>query len=107
MNRRNLVRATASAAVLGSTAALVGCTSVPIDDYGRELPRLDLRSYLNGPLVAHGIFTDRSGKVVRRFTVQMACSWQGDEGLLDEDFLYSDGSRQKRIWRLRQTGANR
>ena len=107
MNRRNLVRATASAAVLGSTAALVGCTSVPIDDYGRDLPRLDLRSYLNGPLVAHGIFADRSGKVVRRFTVQMACSWQGDEGLLDEDFLYSDGSRQKRIWRLRQTGANR
>ena len=107
MNRRHLVRAATSAALLGATATLVGCASPQIDDYGRELPRLDLRSYFNGPLVAHGIFTDRSGKVVRRFTVQMQCSWQGDEGVLDEDFLYSDGSRQKRIWRLRQTGPNR
>ena len=107
MKRRHLVRAAASATVLGATATLVGCASPRIDDYGRELPRLDLRSYFNGPLVAHGIFTDRSGKVVRRFTVQMQCSWKGDEGVLDEDFLYSDGSRQKRIWRLRQTGPNR
>jgi hypothetical protein len=29
---------------------------------------LDLKTYFNGELVAHGIFTDRSGKVVRRFT---------------------------------------
>jgi GPH family glycoside/pentoside/hexuronide:cation symporter len=41
----------------------------------------------------HGIFTDRSGKVVRRFTVVMDCRWQGDEGVLDEDFTYSDGTR--------------
>ena len=104
MQRRQWVRA----AVLGSSSALmVGCASPQIADYGRETPRLDLRAYFNGQLLAHGIFTDRSGKVVRRFTVQMACSWQGEEGLLEEDFLYSDGSRQRRVWRLRQTGADR
>jgi hypothetical protein len=30
----------------------------------------------------------------------MDCSWQGDEGVLDEAFTYSDGTRQRRIWRL-------
>jgi hypothetical protein len=48
----------------------------------------------------HGVFTDRSGKVVKRFTVVMECRWQGDEGVLDEAFTYSDGTTQRRIWRL-------
>jgi hypothetical protein len=48
------------------------------------------------------VFTDRSGTVVKRFTVVMRCSWQGNEGVLDEDFTYSDGTTQKRIWRLKK-----
>ncbi len=108
MQRRQWIRAAGSAALIGpATAMMTGCASPQISDYGRETPRLDLRSYFNGPLIAHGIFTDRSGKVVRRFTVQMLCSWQGEDGVLEEDFLYSDGTRQRRVWRLRQTGADR
>jgi hypothetical protein len=61
-----------------------------------------LQQYFNGDLTAHGIFTDRGGKVVRRFTVLMHCTWQGDEGTLDEDFTYSDGKKQRRIWRLKK-----
>jgi hypothetical protein len=30
----------------------------------------------------------------------MRCTWQGNEGVLDEDFLYSDGSKQRRVWRI-------
>jgi len=30
----------------------------------------------------------------------MQCSWQGDEGVLDEAFTYSDGTRERRVWRL-------
>jgi hypothetical protein len=30
----------------------------------------------------------------------MDCRWQGDEGVLDEDFTYSDGTRQRRIWHI-------
>jgi hypothetical protein len=47
---------------------------------------LELRDYFNGTLDAYGIFTDRSGKVVKRFTVVMDCTWQGDSGVLDEAF---------------------
>ncbi|MFM8898416.1 MAG: DUF3833 domain-containing protein [Burkholderiales bacterium] len=87
---------------LASTAGLLsGCASDPKpSDYATQKPVLDLREYFNGDLVAHGIFTDRAGKVVRRFTVQMKCSWQGDQGVLDEDFTYSDGKKERRIWRL-------
>ena len=50
---------------------------------------------------------DRSGKVVKRFTVRMTGSWKGDEGTLDEHFVYSDGSTQQRVWHLRHLGDGR
>ena len=79
-----------------------GCAGPHISDYAAEKPVLDLRHYFNGTLDAYGVFTDRSGKVVKRFTVVMHCSWTGDNGVLDEDFVYSDGTKQKRIWRLKR-----
>lgn len=82
-------------------AALLGACSTPqVQDYAKETPVLELRDYFNGTLDAYGIFTDRSGKVVKRFTVVMTCTWQGDAGVLDEAFSYSDGTTQRRIWRL-------
>jgi hypothetical protein len=87
--------------------ALMGCAGTQVEDYAKELPRLDLRKYFNGTLDAHGIFTDRSGRVVKRFTVLMRCHWQGDQGVLDESFVYSDGSTEQRIWRLTDHGDGR
>ena len=82
-------------------AALLGACSTPqVQDYAKETPVLELRDYFNGTLDAYGIFTDRSGKVVKRFTVVMTCTWKGDSGVLDEAFSYSDGTTQRRIWRL-------
>lgn len=92
---------------LAGTATLAGCAGPQIADYSAERPELDLREYFNGTLDAFGVFTDRSGKVVRRFTVLMTCSWNGNEGILDEDFTYSDGSTEKRVWRLTYLGDGR
>jgi hypothetical protein len=78
-----------------------------MDSYRGEKPALDLQQYFNGTLDAYGVFTDRSGTVVKRFTVVMVCTWNDNEGVLDEDFRYSDGSTQKRIWRLRKLGDGR
>jgi hypothetical protein len=85
-------------------SALTGCGSQQINDYAAEKPVLELRDYFNGTLDAYGVFTDRSGKVVKRFTVVMKGTWTGDDGVLDEDFSYSDGTVQKRIWRLKRLG---
>ena len=107
MKRRLLLSGGSIAAVTTLTTlstGLAGCASQKIGDYASEKPALDMRQYFNGTLDAYGIFTDRSGAVIKRFTVVMNCSWQGNEGVLDEDFTYSDGTRQKRIWRLTRTG---
>jgi hypothetical protein len=100
MNKRQLLLA--SSAAIASVWGLTGCASPSIEQYAAEKPVLDLASYFNGTLDAYGVFTDRSGSVVKRFTVVMRCSWQGNEGTLDEDFTYSDGTTQKRIWRLKK-----
>jgi hypothetical protein len=103
MKRRLLVTAAALA-----TGLLAGCASAPMPvDYAAERPALDLRTYFNGNLQAHGLFTDRGGKVLRRFSVQMKCSWSGDEGVLDEDFTYSDGTKERRVWRLKKLPGGR
>ena len=87
---------------------LAACASkVEPSHYAAEEPELDLQQYFNGTLDAWGMFQDRSGKVVKRFTVVMRCKWEGNIGTLDEDFTYSDGTKQKRVWTLRKVGANR
>ena len=102
MQRRLILSAAAAGALAAS-----GCAGPSVNDYASEKPVLDLRQYFNGVVDAWGIFTDRSGKVVKRFTVVMHCQWNGDQGVLDEDFVYSDGSKQKRIWRLQHLGNGR
>ena len=89
---------------LGAWARLSACAGPSPLDYAQEKPLLDLKQYFNGVIDAWGIFTDRSGRVVKRFAVVMNCSWQGESGILDEDFVYSDGTQQKRIWKLQHLG---
>ena len=100
--RRTLVGGLAAGALLAG-----GCAGVEPASYSAEKPVLDLKTYFNGPIDAWGVFQDRSGKVVRRFTVVMNCSWNGDTGILDEDFTYSDGTREKRVWTIRKLSEGR
>jgi Protein of unknown function (DUF3833) len=80
---------------------LAGCASVEPQVYANEKPALDLRRYFNGTIEGHGMFVSRGGKVDRRFVVRIAASWNGEVGTLDEDFAWSDGKTEKRIWTLR------
>ncbi len=103
MNRRHLLITASATAALG----LSGCASPQIGDFAGQKPELDLKRYFQGKVDAWGVFTDRSGQVVKRFVVEMDCQWTGDEGVLDEQFFYSDGTRQRRVWRLRHLGQGR
>ena len=94
--------------VILSLVLLASCASnVDPTIYRQEKPSLDLRHYFNGTVDAWGMFQDRSGKIVKRFTVVMQCKWEGDTGTLDEAFSYSDGTKQRRVWTLKQTAPDR
>jgi len=92
--------ATGTLALCG-TLLLASCSSIDPSVYANQKPALDLRQYFNGTLIGHGMFSDRSGEVQRRFVVTIKATWNGDVGTLDEDFVWSDGKTEKRIWTLR------
>jgi hypothetical protein len=95
-------RRAALAGLAGFAALAAGCAGPDPLRYAAEKPVLDLKTYFSGQVDAWGVFQDRSGAVVRRFTVDMRCSWDGDVGTLDEDFFFSDGKREKRVWTIRK-----
>jgi hypothetical protein len=107
MTTSTLTRRLAGAGLLGALLALAGCAAPAVERYAAEQPRLVLREYFDGPLTAHGLFTDRSGAVVRRFTVTLVGRWNGPDGVLEEDFVYSDGRTERRVWRLTDHGDGR
>lgn len=82
------------------TLGLAGCSATNIDQYRAEKPALDLKTYMNGTLDAWGMFQGRSGEVKKRFHVVIDAKWQGDTGVLDERFSWSDGTTSRRVWTL-------
>jgi hypothetical protein len=83
---------------------LTGCAGSQIADYAAERPEFKLEEYFDGTLDGWGMFQKRDGTVARRFKVVVEGSWDGDKGVLDEHFTYSDGSKQRRVWHLTKTG---
>jgi hypothetical protein len=90
---------------------VASCSSPTVQMYSKEVPKLDLATYFNGDIDAYGIFTNRSGEVVKRFKVVINAKWEMKDGkrvgVLDEDFTYSDGTKQKRIWTLTELSPGR
>ena len=86
------------------TLLLTGCNSMKPQDFKESEPKLSLFDYFEGKTSAWGIFEDRFGNVRRQFQVDIVGSIEGDEITLDERFVYNDGEKDQRIWRIRKTG---
>jgi hypothetical protein len=93
--------------VLWMLLALSGCASMKIDQFATGKPPLVLEQYFAGRTQATGMFEDRFGKVRSQFIVVIDGRVEGDTLILDEDFTYSDGEKQRRIWRLKQIAPGR
>ena len=90
--------------VLSLILILIGCTEMKPSDFSGSTPQLVIEEYFAGETVASGMFEDRFGQVRRQFNVEINGKWDGEQLILDEKFLYDDGERERRVWRIRKTG---
>jgi hypothetical protein len=86
---------------------IASCTSVDVTRYADQQPALDLERFFSQPVKAWGMFQKRSGEVTKRFEVNVVSRREGNNLILDERFLYSDGTRQHRVWTLTPEGQGR
>jgi hypothetical protein len=73
-------------------------------DFENSTPKLVIEEYFAGETLAWGIFEDRFGRLRRQFTVDITGTWDGEQLVLDERFVYSDGETDRRVWKIRKTG---
>ncbi len=59
------------------------------------------------PIKGWGIFQDRFGTVRQRFESHMDGRWADGTFVLDEHFIYADGSTDDRTWRVTMPAENR
>ena len=83
---------------------LSSCADHSIKSYSDELPKINLREFFNGEIYALGIVQNRSGRVIKRFKVDIKASWIGNKAILYEKFTYSDGTKSSRVWELKEIG---
>ena len=93
--------------IMGLLGILSGCFgSKPVDHYATQEPTLDLQTYFSGPIKAWGVVQDFTGKVTRRFDVDMVGTWTDGVGTLEEKFIFDDGEVQERTWTITKVGEN-
>ncbi len=87
---------------------LSACTSdMNLDKFSNTQPKLLLEKYFNGKTEAWGLFHDRFGNLKRSFKVDISGTVSGNELILDERFLYDDGEKDQRIWKIKILGDNK
>jgi len=90
--------------ILVALMFISGCVEMKPADFENTAPKLTIEDYFNGKTQASGIFEDRFGKLRRQFTVDIVGTWDGEALVLDEEFFYADGERDRRVWTITKTG---
>jgi hypothetical protein len=75
-------------------------------DFANDQPRLILEEFFAGQTKAWGMFEDRFGNVRAQFVVNIDGTWDGRELVLTEDFIYSDGRTDRRVWTITRQDQN-
>ena len=89
-----------STLLLVMALALSGCGSITVDRYAGNTPEFEPEAFFDGNLRATGVLKNRSGAVTRRFTADIKAYWRDGVGTLEEDFVFDDGERSRRVWTL-------
>ena len=85
---------------------LNGCSNMDLRDYKDKKPTLKLEEYFDGKTIARGVFEDRFGNIKKSFKVFIDGSWDGQFLILKEDFIYDDGTKDYREWKIEKDKTN-
>jgi len=78
------------------------CSDMKPQNYINTKPEIKIEEYFLGNVKAWGIFQGRSGVVKRKFTAEMNGFFDGKNFILNEDFNWNDGEKQKRKWTIKK-----
>jgi len=79
---------------------LISCSAPSVEHYKNSSPEFNFKTFFNGELKAYGVVQDYKGELTRKLVVNMNASWQGSQGVIEEDFVYDDGETQRRVWNV-------
>jgi len=88
------------------TVSCINNNSMKPTDFTNTEPTMTIEKYFDGPVKAWGLLQDRNGKVTRQFKADMFGSFVGDILTLKEDFYWTDGEKQNRIWEIKKINQN-
>ena len=71
-----------------------------IEAYKSGEPARVIEEFFEGQVEAWGIFVDRFGQLRRQFKVDLNGQWDGATLTLSEEFYYTDGENQRRMWHI-------
>lgn len=87
-----------------ATTLLLGACSVTPELYQNNNPSLSFSNYFDGKLCAWGTLKDRNNQVSRKFIANIDAFKDDSFVVLDEQFVFSDGEKQTRVWRFNENG---
>tara|TARA_B100001123_G_C15275113_1_gene1011851 strand:- start:797 stop:1318 length:522 start_codon:yes stop_codon:yes gene_type:complete len=85
---------------------LIGCGDMKTEEYKDTTPKIKIEEFFLGDVKAWGILQSRSGFVKRQFTAKMNGKIDGENLILNEDFSWNDGEKQKRRWVIKKISEN-
>ncbi len=81
-------------------APLAGCATVPAPDAAFRDAPLQIEKFLAGRTRAEGVFRNTITGAERKLTATLNGRWNGSTLVLAEDFVFADGARDRKTWRL-------
>ena len=76
------------------------------EDFKGTNPTIKIEKYFEGRVEAWGLLQDRKGKVIRQFKADMFGKFENNILTLEENFFWTDGVKQTRVWYIEKINEN-
>ncbi len=95
------------AAVILLCALTGACSSLKPQHFAAEAPRFEPEKFFEGRVRSWGVIESRSGKPKSRVRAELMGRREGNEVEIIQDFTFEDGSKQRRVWKIRRVDEHR